>query len=155
VHRLQLEITESMFAADQARVMPVLEELRAQGIHLALDDFGTGFSSLSRLKALPIDTIKIDKAFVQEKSEEGTAVIRAMLLIARAMRLEVTAEGVETELQLSTLTTLGATRLQGYLLSRPMHAALVSDWLLSQAASHRQTIDLEYSRQTGPALTGW
>ncbi len=131
VHRLHLEITESMFVADPFRIMPPLEALRARGVCLALDDFGTGFSSLARLKTLPINTIKIDRAFVQEESEEGFAIIRAMLLIARAMQLEVTAEGVETEQQMSMLTALGATRLQGYLLSRPMPAAMVAAWLSS------------------------
>ena len=131
VHRLHLEITESMFVADPFRIMPPLEALHARGVCLALDDFGTGFSSLARLKTLPIDTIKIDRAFVQEESEEGFAIIRAMLLIARAMQLDVTAEGVETESQRSMLADLGATRLQGYLLSRPMPAAMVSAWLSS------------------------
>ena len=132
VHRLQLEITESMFAANYGLVIPVLEALQARGIRLALDDFGSGFSSLARLKTLPISTIKIDKGFVQEDNAEGGAIIRAMLLIAQAMRLDVTAEGVETEAQSEMLTKLGATRLQGYLLSRPMHAELVTDWLLSR-----------------------
>ena len=134
VHRLHLEITESMAAADYVRIMAVLEELRARGVSLALDDFGSGFSSLARLKTLPISTIKIDKQFVQEDSEEGAAILRAMLLIARAMHLEVTAEGVETQSQSQMLTKLGATRLQGYLLSRPMRAELVADWLLSRAS---------------------
>ena len=131
VHRLHLEITESMFVADPFRIMPALEALHARGVSLALDDFGTGFSSLARLKTLPIDTIKIDRAFVQEESEGGFAIIRAMLLIARAMQLDVTAEGVETEAQMSMLAGLGATRLQGYLLSRPMPAAMVPAWLSS------------------------
>ncbi len=134
VHRLQLEITESMAAADYVRIMAVLEELQARGVNLALDDFGSGFSSLARLKTLPISTIKIDKQFVQEESDEGAAIIRAMLLIARAMHLDVTAEGVETQAQSQMLTKLGATRLQGYLLSRPMQAELVADWLSSRAS---------------------
>ena len=132
VHRLHLEITESMFAADHLRVMPVLEKLHAQGVRLALDDFGIGFSSLARLKHLPIDTIKIDKLFVQESSEGARAIIQAVLLIARAMRLDVTAEGVETEMQAAALRKLGATRLQGFLLSRPMHAGRVAEWLLAR-----------------------
>ena len=138
VQRLELEITESMFIADHDRVMPVLEALRARGIHLALDDFGTGFSSLARLATLPIDTIKIDRAFVQQEDERGLAMIRAMLLIARALRLEVTAEGVETENQVVTMKALGADRLQGYRLARPMQAASVAEWLASHAADLRQ-----------------
>lgn len=145
VRRLHLEITESMFAADHSQVMPVLQALQARGVHLALDDFGSGFSSIARLKALPIGTIKIDRGFVQQDTEEGSAIIRAILMIARAMKLEVTAEGVETELQSATLTQLGATRLQGYLLSRPMQAAQVSDWLLSRASGNRPAIELARS----------
>ena len=109
VHRLHLEITESMFVADYIRIMPVLEELRVRGVRLALDDFGTGFSSLARLKTLPIDTIKIDKAFVQVESEQGSA-----------------------DSQKSMLTKLGTNRLQGYLISRPMPADTVSGWLSSR-----------------------
>ena len=141
VQRLELEITESMFVADYDRVMPVLETLRARGIRLALDDFGTGFSSLARLATLPIDAIKIDRAFVQREDEGGLAMIRAMLLIARALQLNVTAEGVETESQRSTMKALGADRLQGYLLSRPMPAASVQGWLSSRAAELRQAQD--------------
>ena len=131
--RLHLEITESMFAADHMRVLPVLETLHRSGIRLALDDFGIGFSSLAQLKNLPIDTIKIDKQFVQDTSEAGLAIIKAVLLIAKAMRLDVTAEGVETELQAAMLRKLGITRLQGFLLSRPMQAGRVSSWLRSES----------------------
>ena len=130
--RLHLEITESIFAADHLRILPVLHELRARGVHLALDDFGTGFSSLALLKTLPIDTIKIDKVFVQEPGEAAATIIQAVLLIARAVRLQVTAEGVETEQQYAMLKTFGANRLQGYLLSRPMPSEDVAGWLLSR-----------------------
>ena len=150
VHRLHLEITESMFVADPFRIMPALEALHARGVCLALDDFGTGFSSLARLKTLPIDTIKIDRAFVQEESEEGFAIIRAMLLIARAMQLDVTAEGVETESQMSMLSELGATRLQGYLLSRPMPAAMVPAWL----SSGQPRLQPTHPRAEGGAVQG-
>ncbi len=137
VHRLQLEVTESVFVSDHARIMPVLQELRARGVRLALDDFGSGVSSLGRLGTLPIGTIKIDKAVVQDESESSLAIIRAMLLIAQAMRLHVVAEGVETAAQSSMLRKLGVTRLQGYLLCRPMPAASVPEWLASRAGDPR------------------
>ena len=133
--RLHLEITESMLATDHLRIVPVLEELHARGVHLAMDDFGTGFSSLALLKTLPISSIKIDKIFVQETGEVAGTVIQAILLIAHAMRLDVIAEGIETEQQRIMLTKLGANRLQGFLLSRPMPAAYVSDWLMSRMPS--------------------
>ena len=134
VHRLQLEVTESVFVCDHARIMPVLQELQARGVRLVLDDFGSGVSSLGRLGQLPIGTIKIDKAIVHDQGEASLAIIRAMLLIAQAMRLHVVAEGVETAAQSAMLRKLGVTRLQGYLLCRPMPAASVPDWLLSRTS---------------------
>lgn len=148
--RLHLEITEKMFGTNYARILPVLEALRGRGLRLALDDFGSGFSSWVQLRALPIHTIKIDKMFVQEESEEGGSILRAMLLIARAMHLETIAEGVETERQRSVLTTLGTTCLQGYLFSRPMPAAMVSDWLAAHAAQSVKGIASEPRGQSDP-----
>ncbi len=132
VARLHLEITESVFAADHFGILPVLHELRARGVRLALDDFGTGFSSLALLKTLPIDTIKIDKVFVQEPGEAAATIIQAVLLIARATRLDVTAEGIETERQCAMLRAFGANRLQGYHLCRPLPSGQVREWLLSR-----------------------
>jgi diguanylate cyclase (GGDEF)-like protein len=127
--RLQLEITESMFVGDHVRVTPVFESLRRRGIRILLDDFGTGFSSLAYLGKLPIDVIKIDQSFIKAAERDGYAVINAILSIARAMSLEVTAEGVETVMQKTVLSTIGVERLQGFLISRPIAGPGVSPWI--------------------------
>ncbi len=131
--RLQIEITESMFVSDHVRVTPVFEELRRRGVKILLDDFGTGFSSLAYLGKLPIDVIKIDQSFVRSAERNGFAIINAILSIARALSLEVTAEGVETPLQKSVLSSIGVERLQGYLIARPMLGEAVASWLATHA----------------------
>ena len=130
--RLQLEITESMFLGDHVRVTPVFEELRRRGLRILLDDFGTGYSSLAYLGKLPLDVIKIDQSFVRAGPRDRYAVIRAILSIARALSLQVTAEGVETDSQRRVLTLLGVDRLQGYLLGRPVPQAAVMEWLVER-----------------------
>ncbi len=128
-YRLQLEITESMFLGDHVRAAPVFEALRARGIRILLDDFGTGYSSLAYLGRLPVDVIKIDRSFVINAERDGYATIEAILSLARALGMEVTAEGVETKVQRDTLRKRGVTRFQGYLFSRPIPAAEVEAWL--------------------------
>ena len=128
-YRLQLEITESMFLGDHVRAAPVFEALRARGIRILLDDFGTGYSSLAYLGRLPVDVIKIDRSFVVNAERDGYATIEAILSLARALGMEVTAEGVETNVQRDTLRKRGVQRFQGYLFSRPIPAAEVEAWL--------------------------
>ena len=137
--RLQIEITESMFVSDHVRVTPIFEALRAQGIRILLDDFGTGFSSLAYLGKLPIDVIKIDQSFVRAAERDGYAVIGAILSVARALNLQVTAEGVETTAQRQALSSLGVERLQGYLISRPIAEPLVPAWLETAYYSSSET----------------
>ncbi|MEN3365511.1 MAG: diguanylate cyclase [Burkholderiales bacterium] len=121
---LQLEITESLLERDLERVSTVLHELNDSGITIAIDDFGTGYSSLSMLKALPIDILKVDQSFVRDLTEEPgeTAIVSAIISMARALALRVVAEGVENEAQLALLGTLGCDEYQGYLFSEPMAA---------------------------------
>ncbi len=130
--RLQLEITESMFVTDPVRIAPVFEELRRRGHKILLDDFGTGYSSLAYLSKLPLDVIKVDRSFVAAAEHEGYAIIHAILSIARALSLAVTAEGVETEAQQAVLVAMGVDNLQGYLLSRPMTATALAAWLQTE-----------------------
>ncbi len=126
--RLQLEITESAAMADAAATIVVLQELKGLGVRLALDDFGTGYSSLAYLKRFPVDALKIDRAFVDGLGEaaahgaEDEAIVEVVLGVARALRLEVTAEGVETAAQLLRLRALGCAIAQGYLFARPLPA---------------------------------
>jgi EAL domain-containing protein (putative c-di-GMP-specific phosphodiesterase class I) len=125
-HRLELEVTESLFAGDFERIaIPTLEALRALGLRISLDDFGTGFSSLGYLRTLPIDTIKIDQSFVQLMHGDTRSIIEAMQSIARAFDLTVVAEGVETADQAAALGAMGVHFLQGYYFARPLEAAFV------------------------------
>ena len=120
--RLQLEITESTLLESTDIVQTSLTRLRAAGIRMALDDFGTGYSSMNYLRRYNIDKLKIDRSFVSQlgTSEDTNAIIAAMIGLAHAMRMQVTAEGVETEAQREALVALGCGELQGFLLSRPL-----------------------------------
>jgi diguanylate cyclase (GGDEF)-like protein len=119
--QLCLEITESAVMADAEISLEVLEKLRGLGVGLAIDDFGTGYSSLSYLKRLPVDVVKIDRSFVDGlgNDPDDTAIVQAIIVLAGALGMSVTAEGVETEVQLDELVRLGCSRVQGYLFARP------------------------------------
>ncbi len=122
---LELELTEGVFV--EARGREVLQELRSRGIVIAIDDFGTGFSSLSYLKDLPVDVLKIDRAFVSEIDSGGGAIVGAFIALARELGCSVVAEGVETEAEVEFLKQHGCDVLQGFLFSRPVSAEEL-DW---------------------------
>ena len=121
---LTLEITESLFAQDTEETTRKIELLKGLGVRLALDDFGTGYSSLSYLRRFPIDTLKIDKSFVDSvaNSPEGYAVVAAITQLSQTLRLEVVAEGMENGDQVEALRGLGCPLGQGYHFSRPLVA---------------------------------
>ena len=125
--RLELEITENVLMEQSASVLGTLRRLKAMGVRLVLDDFGTGWSSLGYLKRFPLDGLKIDREFVDGlgESAEDTAIAAAVLSMAHALELDVTAEGVETEAQLSWLRERGCGCAQGFLLGRPVPAAVL------------------------------
>jgi diguanylate cyclase (GGDEF)-like protein/PAS domain S-box-containing protein len=122
---LELEITESVLMRDAATVVSALRELRGLGIRISIDDFGTGYSSLSYLRQLPVDTLKIDRAFVSEieNSPDDAALTAAIISMGKALRLRVVAEGVETEAQRDLLTRWGCDEMQGYLIGRALPPA--------------------------------
>lgn len=122
--RLELEITESLLLQADAPLRRILDRFRARGISLALDDFGTGYSSLRYLRELNINRLKIDQSFIAhiEDDRHIFAVVRAIISLGRALDLDITAEGIETEAQASLLRTEGCTHLQGFLLGPPMSA---------------------------------
>ncbi|MGN2392486.1 EAL domain-containing protein [Pelomicrobium sp. G1] len=122
--RLELEITESLLMQNVDEAVAVLERIEALGVRIAIDDFGTGYSSLAVLTRLPIDAIKIDRAFVQdiEVNRNAQAVASAIIAMARSLHLTVLAEGVEREETLATLAELGCDGYQGYLRSPPLPA---------------------------------
>jgi predicted signal transduction protein with EAL and GGDEF domain len=129
--RLELEITESALIEDHEGAQATIMALRSRGIRVALDDFGTGYSSLAYLRHFPMDKLKIDGMFVRslDSDREAQAVVTAIISLARALRLETTAEGVETQAQKLMLRALGCDDIQGYLVSRPMPAAQVHSYL--------------------------
>jgi diguanylate cyclase (GGDEF)-like protein len=120
--RFQVEVTESLFINDSQKVSSELAQLREQGISVALDDFGTGFSSLNMLTQIPLDVIKIDRAFLlpMETSVQSRELLRHIISIAVTLDKKVVAEGVEDEKQLRFLHESGCHYLQGYLISRPL-----------------------------------
>jgi diguanylate cyclase (GGDEF)-like protein/PAS domain S-box-containing protein len=132
---LEIELTESALMDDADQVLETLNTLRDIGIEIALDDFGTGYSSLSYLKRFPIDTLKIDQAFVRDldKNPDDEAIVRAIIAMAHSMNMKVVAEGVETESQLNFLRREGCDAIQGYFLSRPVPDDQLSALLRKQA----------------------
>ena len=128
---LKLEITESVAVQNIDLTMQVLRDLRRQNIGIAIDDFGTGHSSLVYLKQFPIDTIKIDKAFVQDvtSDESASAIVSYIINLAHTLRLEVTAEGVETRQQFEFLKQEGCDRMQGFLFSAALPAREAYDFI--------------------------
>ncbi|PZD74066.1 Phytochrome-like protein cph2 [Acaryochloris thomasi RCC1774] len=120
---LKLEVTESCLLSATSSPSAQLFELRDQGVRLCIDDFGTGYSSLSRLHEFPIDTLKIDRAFVNRiegQAADGVAVVQTILALAHSLDMNVVAEGIETEAQLEKLRTLGCESGQGYFFSKPV-----------------------------------
>lgn len=117
---LELEITESILMDTTGQALASLNELRKMGVKIAIDDFGTGYSSLGYLKDLAVDTLKIDKVFVDELSDpKGLKLVEAILAIAKALKMNVVAEGIETEQQYQLLLNLGCDMGQGYYFARP------------------------------------
>jgi EAL domain-containing protein (putative c-di-GMP-specific phosphodiesterase class I) len=129
---LKIELTESTLMADVGSTAATLHRLKALGIELAIDDFGTGYSSLSYLKQLPLDTLKIDRSFVDGlgTDPQDTAIVRTVVALAKSLNLAVTGEGIETIEQSSHLRELGCDRGQGYYFSKPIAATAVRDLLL-------------------------
>ena len=120
--KLDLELTESMLVENIEEVIAKMTVLKSHGLRFSLDDFGTGYSSLSYLKRLPLDTLKIDRAFVHDMLVDMTsgAIAQTVISLSKAMGLSVIAEGVETEQQREFLAGLGCNAFQGYLFSRPL-----------------------------------
>ncbi len=133
---LKVELTESALAQDLAGVTAKMQALRAHGVALALDDFGTGFSSLSLLRQLPLNQLKIDQAFVRDltSSAEAEAIARAIVSMGLGLGMDVVAEGVETEAQRAALAAMGCQGYQGWLFARPMQAEELALWVRQRTA---------------------
>jgi diguanylate cyclase (GGDEF)-like protein len=131
---LELELTERVVMADPQRALENLTALARLGVRLSLDDFGTGYSSLAYLRRLPVTEIKIDKSFVlrMDVDDEDATIVRSTIDLAHGLGLRVLAEGVETAETWQRLSDLGCDAAQGYFLSRPHPAAVVTDWLAAR-----------------------
>ncbi len=136
-HRLDVEITESSAMVDPARASEVLRGLAALGVGVAVDDYGSGYSSLSYIRSLPVDTLKIDRSFVTSMlTDEGNAVIvKSTIELAHSLGLTTVAEGVEDAATYDALVELGCTVIQGYYLSRPIPAGDMGDFLDARAGA--------------------
>ncbi|MDQ3059336.1 MAG: EAL domain-containing protein [Pseudomonadota bacterium] len=137
--RLKLELTESLLADGMEITLAKMGILKALGVTLALDDFGMGYSSLSLLKRLPLDQLKIDRSFVSDvlSDRNDAAISRAIITLAHSLNLEVVAEGVQTQAQRDFLTTEGCDHFQGYLFSEPLTVQALEAYLMAQAAHRR------------------
>jgi EAL domain-containing protein (putative c-di-GMP-specific phosphodiesterase class I) len=143
--RLELEITETLLLEKSSQVLASLHALRALGVRISMDDFGTGYSSLSYLRSFPFDKIKVDQSFVRglDSNRDAQAIIRSIASLGKGLGVTITAEGVETEAELSCLRAEGCHEGQGFLFSRARPNAEVVELLKAQcdadAASDLQT----------------
>lgn len=128
---IHIELTESILMEDVDKAVGILKQLRDLGAGISIDDFGTGHSSMSYLKQFPVDTIKIDKSFVRGLPTDNvdTAIVGAIFALAKSLRFDVVAEGVETQQQLACLRQKNCSKVQGYLFSEPVSAAKIESYL--------------------------
>ncbi|TLP65291.1 EAL domain-containing protein [Pseudomonas mosselii] len=140
---LEVEITESLLMESQQQACAVLAQLQAMGVATAVDDFGTGYSSLAYLRALPIDHLKIDRAFIKDlpDDDDAIAIARAIIDLGHALGFRITAEGIETQAQFDFLRHAGCDQGQGYLLGRPMPAEALRQWLQHHHAQRRPALE--------------
>ncbi|MEA5628128.1 putative bifunctional diguanylate cyclase/phosphodiesterase [Nostoc sp. UHCC 0251] len=138
---LELEVTESFLMGNIERSVKTLKQLRELGICLALDDFGTGYSSLNYLKRFPVNMLKIDRSFVQDvtSNPDSAAVTDAIIALAKSLRLNITAEGIETQEQLDYLQMRGCDEGQGFYFSRPVPADIIAP-MLQKSSQQMETI---------------
>jgi diguanylate cyclase len=128
---LELELTESLLMRDPEETVRTLQSLESYGVRIAVDDFGTGYSSLAYLSRFPIDSLKIDRAFVRDagSNPEDRAIIQTIIQLAHSLGLTVVAEGVETESQMQLLKAQGCDEIQGFLISRPLTAREIEKYM--------------------------
>lgn len=134
-HWLEVELTEGSLMENTQHTIASLQRLHAMGVKISIDDFGTGYSSLAYLRRFPIDTLKIDIAFIREvtSNPQDAAITRTIIELAHSLNLRVVAEGVETQAQLAFLKGAGCDQIQGYLFSRPLPVATLERLLLERS----------------------
>jgi EAL domain-containing protein (putative c-di-GMP-specific phosphodiesterase class I) len=128
---LEIELTESAIMKNMEEASGILRELKQMGLRVAIDDFGTGYSSLAHLKRFPLDILKIDRSFIRDipGDRDNEAIATAIIAMAQSLNLEVIAEGVETEEQLSFLRDRGCGAVQGYMFSPPLPGEEMKEYL--------------------------
>ena len=133
-HCLEIEITENTIMSDMDSVVHKLKELSKRGVYIAIDDFGTGYSSLSYLHKLPIQTLKIDRAFIKEVNmkHSGNSIINTIVAMAKGLNLNVIAEGVETQQQLDYLQEIDCCEAQGFLFGKPLTSDIIAQLLIQE-----------------------
>uniref|UniRef100_A0ACD5H2N1 Bifunctional diguanylate cyclase/phosphodiesterase n=1 Tax=Desertifilum tharense IPPAS B-1220 TaxID=1781255 RepID=A0ACD5H2N1_9CYAN len=134
---LELEVTESLMMDNVQQSILKLQQFREMGIKLALDDFGTGYSSLNYLRSFPIDTLKIDRSFIRDvvSNAHNAAVTNAIITLAKSLRLNITAEGVETAEQCEYIKAQGCHEIQGYYFSPPLPKEAMTELLAKQTVT--------------------
>jgi diguanylate cyclase (GGDEF)-like protein/PAS domain S-box-containing protein len=155
---LELEITESLIMEDVKRSIDCLRAIRAMGVCIAIDDFGTGFSSLSHLARLPVDTLKIDRSFIVDMTggPDGLALVSTIISLAHSLKLNVVAEGVETDEQSRLLRLLNCDEMQGYLFSKPVPADIFEKNFLAPPPANNSALATSprFMRARATATTG-
>jgi EAL domain-containing protein (putative c-di-GMP-specific phosphodiesterase class I) len=140
-HMLTLEVTESAIMHNVQKSLAVVNCIHELGFRLAIDDFGTGHSALTQLKRLPVDELKIDKAFVTRSDDaKDDAILRATIDLAHQLGLTVVAEGVEDDNSLARLATMGCEHAQGYGIAKPMAQEQFLAWLTQRRSAGRSSV---------------
>jgi EAL domain-containing protein (putative c-di-GMP-specific phosphodiesterase class I) len=141
---LILEVTESTLMVDASRALSVLTRLRALGVRVSVDDYGTGYSSLARLRELPVDELKLDRSFITDlgSDDRAAAIVESTVRLAQSLGLPMVAEGIETAEALKRLVDYGCDIGQGYFIARPAPADQLTDWLVPGLAIPDQRPDL-------------
>lgn len=127
--RLEVEMTENVFASDVEQIRGVLYTLREKRVRVSIDDFGTGYSSISYLRDFPLDTLKIDRSFVTALKQGGEGIFSSIVALAYGLELSVIVEGVETDDELETVLRLGGDEIQGYYFAKPMMHIELEEWI--------------------------
>ncbi|MCW8909661.1 MAG: EAL domain-containing protein, partial [Gammaproteobacteria bacterium] len=147
---IELEITESALMSDLSRARQILDQLHELGFKISIDDFGTGFSSLAYLKQLPVDVLKIDRSFVEDmkNNKSDAAIVNTIIQLAHSLNCKVVAEGIEDAETYDLLKELNNDIAQGYLISRPIPANDLEQWLETSVWKPRQSV-IEETKLSG------
>ncbi|MGZ7442350.1 EAL domain-containing protein [Paenibacillus sp. TH7-28] len=150
---LELEITESMVLYDINEIVRQLEAVRKLGVRVSMDDFGTGYSSIGLLDRIPIDALKLDRLFINDlESPSKRAIIKAIVLMAEKLRLDVVAEGVEDKEHIDFLMQLGCHVMQGFFYGKPMKNEEIADWVRSAGTGMGGALQAVPESGTGPVI---